>query len=152
MATLYGTNATKLQVTLPHDFLDPGEQNGRLRVAYDDYTASGVLTSGDVIRFMKLPIGARIINAFLSHDDFGTAGTLNLGWEASADSVESANSSGLLSSVDLNAAANVPFQWENAPSSGLLKKFSAEVQISATITQTSSTSGTIKCCMLYVVD
>lgn len=157
MANLYGANYTNEFRNVPSQKANVGDISGRKRVLIDQYVA-GALSNGDIIFLGKLPKGAKILNAYLSHDDLGSTGTAKLGWAASAEKdstgtvLEAANDSGLIASIDLNAAANVPFMLENAPTTGMFKEFTAEVDIILTLTAATTVGGTINSCVEYVID
>ena len=100
---------------------------------------------------MKLPKGARVLDAVLVTDDLGTTGTLDVGWEATADEVADPN--GFLNAIDVNSAAAINKMSTTAGYPGMLKQFSAEAQISITASQaTTATTGTIELVVYYVVD
>jgi hypothetical protein len=54
---------------------------------------------------MKLPKGARILNATLKSADLGTTGILNVGITASADALESADADFFFAALDVKTAA-----------------------------------------------
>jgi hypothetical protein len=147
MASLYGVNATKRDVNVPSDKIPPGEVRGISRIAFDYYVAAGALSNGDVINFMKLPKGARIIKAEVVADDLGTTGTGKLGWAASSDGLEAADDDALIASLDFNtAAARTQMALEAAKFHEML----AEVQVQLTLTAATTAAGTIKCMVEFV--
>lgn len=152
MATLNGVNSTKRDVNVPSEKIQPGDEGGRLRVMYDSFTSTGAIALNDVIRMMKLPKGARVHNVVLDHDDLGTVGTCTVGWEASSDGAESADPNGFLDTVNLNSAANTVEMIDEASVPGMMKEFSAEVQVSITITQATDAAGTLQLAVWYVID
>lgn len=154
MATLYGTNATNRDVTVPSVKIAAGDQYGRIHVSYDEYALVGaVLGASDVIYMAKIPAGARLHNAVFSFPDMGTTGTCTVGWLASADAVESASASGLLGTVDLNTAAKAVTILQEAASPGLFKSFASEVQVVINMSQaTTATTGTLKLAIYYSID
>ena len=79
MAELYGVNYTKSQITNPPVLIHQGEQNGRIKVCYDSY--KGAVALNDTIKLMKLPKGARVLEAVMSHASLGAAGLYKLGVE-----------------------------------------------------------------------
>lgn len=153
MATLYGLNATNRDVSVPSVKIAAGDQYGDFHVAYDEYSLVGVvLANADVINMMKIPAGCRVHNVVLSFPDMGTTGTCTVGWAASADGVESANSNGFLTTVDMNTAANTVHMLDEANIAGMFKSFASEVQVQITMTAASTaTSGTIKLAVYYTV-
>lgn len=83
-ATVYGANATKRDNSTPSAKIDNNQDKGRLRILYDSYTPSAELTSGDKIRMMKIPKGAKVYEAILHSPVLGSGGNaqLSVGWEA----------------------------------------------------------------------
>jgi hypothetical protein len=153
MATLYGVNATKRDVTVPAEKIDANAGNARLKVLHDKYVASGALTSGDVIKFRKIPKGARVIEAICKYSDLGTTGTGKLGWEAGATAAEAADDDGLMASLDFNAAADCILSSQNlAAPIAIGKEFSEEVQVSLTLTANTTAAGTIEVLLLLAYD
>lgn len=156
MTVYYGSNATKRDNQNIKALIGPGETAGRLRVAYDSYALTADLVGGtDTIRMMKLPKGARVIDVILEFDDLdGSGGTLDVGWEASADAVVSADPDGFLANVDVATAAGLVTMQDDQPTlDGLFKQFDAEVQVTISPDgDTDATSGNIKLCILYVTD
>jgi hypothetical protein len=150
MATLYGVNATKRDVNVPADKIGKGEVNGRVLFAYDEYTSTGAIAINDVINVMKLPAKARVISTVLSSTDLGTVGTLTVGW--AANGVDAADDDGLLTTVDVNAAAIKVGDIEQVPQAGTFKQFGAETQIQIKATAATDAAGTIKIGIMYVVD
>ena len=154
MTDFYGVNNTLSQQNVPSEKIGPGEQSGRLRVAYDSYTFSAALTTSDALYMMKIPKGARVIDVIVDSDDLGTTGDLNIGWEASADGVEAADADGFFAALDVNAAALVTsINKVGTSTAGYLKKFDAEVQVVIVPSEnTTATSGSIALTVLYVVE
>ncbi len=151
MATLYGVNATKRDVNVPADKIGKGEVAGRLRVAYDEYVAAGAITSGDIIKMMKLPPKARVLDVIFSSSDLGTTGTAVVGW--AANGVDNADTDGFLTTIDLNAAAiNASMAATAVPPAGQFKQFSVETQVQVELTASTTAAGTIKLAVLFVVD
>lgn len=153
MATVYGTYSDYRLVDNPTTKLPANADMGRVRVSYDEYTLTADLASGDIIKIGRLPKGARVVNYWMSFADLdGSGGTIDLGWSASSDAVESADPDGFLADVDVTSAGTVG-AIEQANMTGLGRAFSAEVDIIATTDgDTDATSGTIKVCVFYVID
>lgn len=150
MATVYGVNAAKL-VAVPAEKIDANAGYAKSRILHDKYVASGALTSGDVIKFMKIPKGARVIEAILKYSDLGTTGTGKLGWEAGTD--EAADDDGLMASLDFNAAADCILSSQNlAAPIAIGKEFAGEVQVSLTLTASTTAAGTIECILILAVE
>jgi hypothetical protein len=160
MTDFYGVNNTLSQQNVPSEKIGPGEQSGRLRVAYDSYTFSAALTTSDALYMMKIPKGARVIDVIVDSDDLGTTGDLNIGWEASPEldssgsAVEAADADGFFAALDVNAAALVTsINKVGTSTAGYLKKFDAEVQVVIVPSEnTTATSGSIALTVLYVVE
>lgn len=157
MAALYGANATKRDVNVPSEKIEVSEQHGRVRRAYDSYTVTASeITSGDTIDMMKLPAGAKIVNARIIApvDGGGTpAGILNIGW--TDNGVDGADADGLFvgaSQVDFGAGAIDNKLLGTSPAYN--KKFSAETLIQMVSTETSagSSGNVIELEVFYVVD
>lgn len=158
MATKYAANYEAAYVTKPPSKYPNGDVGGRVRSLYAEYDLgddAAVLSSGDKVYMFKIPKGARVIGGFLSSDDLGNTITVEVGWEASADGVESADTDGFFNGLDLNSAADTFGMYLEAPSAnlGLGKRFNAEVDVIITAEATgTATDGTIKLNILYVVD
>lgn len=147
MATVYGANATKRDNTVPSQKIPAGEVRGIKRIAYDSYAAAGALTSGDIIKLMKIPAGARVLHAEVVADDLGTTGTAKLGWAAGSSGAEAADDDGLVASIDLNAAAA---RTAMALEAGKFKEFSEEVQVQLVLTANTTAAGNIKVLIEFV--
>lgn len=153
MATYYGVNADKLNVDVPAAKAGVGEQGGRLRVIYDTYELTADMAAAETIAMGGLiPAGARVIDAHLFFDALGS-GTLDFGWEASADAVEAAVVDGFADGAAVTSQGHVSLQEDHFAEGGMFKKFSSAVQPLVTVaTDTSATSGTISIAIMYVVD
>jgi len=135
MATYNAINYTKQFVNVPSEKIPKGEQYGVMRVAYDKYSLAADLSAGDYINMMKLPAGARLIDATIKLGALG-AGSLDVGWEGDDDGVAHDAGSGRLNNE-----------------AGLMKVFSAETLIRVKVAvDTSATSGDIELSLIYVVD
>jgi hypothetical protein len=154
MATYNGANYKKQYVDVPNTKIPSGEQSGILRVAYDSYALVGDLSSNDVIRMMYLPAGARVIDVMLAFDDLdASGGTLDVGWAASADAVESAQAAGFISAADCTVADVIKMSDNLANGTGQFKQFASPVLVQVKVNgDTDATSGTIKLCVKYVID
>tara|TARA_R110002020_G_scaffold26844_2_gene86809 strand:+ start:341 stop:796 length:456 start_codon:yes stop_codon:yes gene_type:complete len=151
MADLYGVNRTLLN-NVPEQKIPAGEQSGRIRVAYDSYTTAGAIGS-DVINLMKIPKGARILDVRVKHGAHGNSGTLDIGWLASDDAVESEDLDGFFNELAVNAAGSNGMEISTANAAGNLKSFSAEVQVTARAGATNTGSAAeIALAVYYVID
>jgi hypothetical protein len=150
MATYSGVNYA-LSSASPPSRQDQGDVKGRVKHAYDSYVAAGALALNNVINVMKLPAGARVLEAILVSDDLGTTGTLDLGW--TDNGVDGASANGLLSAVDVHTAAIQARAGGITPAvAGIFKKFSAETQLQVKVSAATTAAGTIKVGVLYVLD
>lgn len=101
MASLYATNYTKRSVNVPADPIPPREVSGKVVIAYDKYSladgATGDITSGDIIYTgIRIPKGARILDAGFNAPACGSAGKFKMGISGDDD--------GLVAEIDPGAA------------------------------------------------
>jgi hypothetical protein len=148
MATRYGVEESKLQL-LPQQRAEQGTRGGRMKALYDSYTSAGALTSGDIIKMGKLPAGARIVGANISHTDHGATGTAVVGW--ADNGVDGADNDGIFTTLDINTAAAMVDMAEQVPA-GLGQKFSAETDIQIELTANTTVAGSFKLVVFYIVD
>lgn len=157
MATKLGVNATKI-ANSPADLVEQGEQTGRMKVHYDQFTLTADLAANDVIKMGGLlPAGARVIGANMDSPDLdsASAGALQFGWAASADGVEAAVADGFITSMDVHTAGNTSSLSGllQSAAAGKYKRFSSPVQPQVKISgETDATTGTIRCHIAYVID
>lgn len=147
MATFYGLNATLRDNSVPSKKIPSTDQGGRVRVAYDEITLAGVALTTDTIKMMKLPSGARILNAVLNASALG-AGSLNVGWENNG--IDGAAAAGIFAATAVAAASAV--SMSSTYSASQFTKFSAETQISIVPSVNTSAAGTIKLAVTYSLD
>ena len=154
MTDFYGVNATKRDNSVPSQKIAPGEVNGRVRMAYDEYTFTAVIETTDSLKMMEIPEGARVLEVYIKSDDLGTAGDINVGWEAGATATEAADPDGFFAALDVNAAPiGVTMTATDGTVAGFMKKFEEKVRVVIVPTEnTTATSGTIKLAVTYVVD
>lgn len=155
MATLYGDQYSDAYVEKPSTKWSNGDFNGGLKFNYFEYTITAAPTNADIIKVCKIPKGARVMGAGLKFTDLGTAGTLELGYAADADAVETADDNAFLASVDVNTAGDFVTMDQQQEAGGTLaghlKKFSAECDVQILVTAAwTVTSGTIKGYIAYV--
>lgn len=153
MATLYGVNATKRDVTVPSVKIKVNEQHGRVRRAYDSYTLAAEASIADLILMMKLPAGAKIVDARVIAPTDGTSGQWDVGWAAAGTVL--ADQNGLFAGaaeVDTGAGAIDSKLLGVAP--GYNQEFDAEVQIQLYCLEATTASDTdvIELEVFYVVD
>ncbi len=160
MATYYSNQYQDAFVDVPSDKIRPGDQSGKLRFMFFDFTVPSVAPSNaDFYLLGKIPKGARVVEAVISFPDLGGSGSVDLGWAASAEldsagsAVEAADVDGFLANVDLDTAADTIKMTDNAPNpDGFLKKFSAECDLKMIIDDAwSATSGVVKGYLAYVI-
>lgn len=150
MATLYGVNADKILVDNPSQKANVGDQGGRLRVIKDKFSLSADLSAADVILMGGLiPAGAMVHNVVLKYDALG-AGTLDVGWQASAAGGEAADADGFIDGAAVTNAGGD--QMAGTAVDGMFKEFSEAVQAAVTVaTDTSATSGDIELAIYYTL-
>lgn len=152
MATLYGVN--NLKGSTPNQLIPAGDLGGKIKCAYDEYTTVANMDVGDVINFMTIPAGARVVGAQIHHQALGD-GELDVGHAASKNedgSTLSADPDAFL--LDVNCAA-AGFARETGLLAGHLKKFGAETLITVTLKNHNTSSGAgekIKVAIFYVLD
>jgi hypothetical protein len=103
----------------------------------------------------KLPKGARVLEVWVKSADLdASGGTVDVGWLASDDGVESASVNGFMDALDVATAADVFLMSANAAApAGMFKKFGAAVQpVITTDGDTDATTGDIEMCIMYIVD
>ena len=157
MASKYGNNYKAKYITVPETKIPVGEQRGVVRVAYDkfDMATDGLgVTTSDTIYMQKIPAGARVIDAWLKFADMGTSGVVDIGWQASADGVETADADGIFSAIDVQAAADCLLASQDDASPLVVnREFSSEVGVVMVFsTLTTATTGTIELTIQYVID
>ena len=153
MTALFGANATKRDVNVPSEKLDVTEQHGRVRRAYDSYTLSGELSLNDTIDMMKLPTGARIVDARLVAPSDGTTGQYDAGW-LDAGSV-SADQNGLFAgATEGDSGGGAVDSKLGGASPGYNQKFDGEAQIQLFLIEatTASSGDKIELEVWYLVD
>jgi hypothetical protein len=126
MATFYGVGATLRDNTIPARPINPPDGYARRMVMYDEYTLLADLAVNDIINFMKIPKGARVLGGALKYGAGGGSAAVGLGWAASSDAVEAASATGFLSAQSVVSAGAVSLLGSAA---GFLKSFAAEVQV-----------------------
>jgi hypothetical protein len=166
MATLYGDQYSDAYVEVPSSKIQSGDFNGKVQFLFFSYPIPAVVpTNADIIKLAKLPKGARVLDAVLVLPDLGDTTALELGWAASAEldsagvAVEAADDNGFMATVDGDVAADtfsmlIIASGASANLPGLLKKFSAEVDIQILVTDawtSTTTTDSIKGYIQYVI-
>lgn len=154
MATLYGANATKRDVTNPSVKIDACDERARVRMIYDAYTLVGDLASGDLINFAKVPAGCRIVDVWVFFTDLdASGGTIDVGWAADSLAVETADDDGFIANADCTSADVIKMSDNLANGAGQFKKFAAECQVQAKVDgDTDATTGSIGVAVFYTLD
>jgi hypothetical protein len=152
MANNLGVNATNILSDIPSEKAGLGEQGGRKRVIYDKFTLTADLSSADTIQMGGLiPAGALVHNVHLVFDAMG-AGTLDVGWEVSADGGELADADGFLNEAAVTSAGHEAMLEDHPTVAGVFKRFSEAVQPVITVSvDTTATSGDIELLIEYSV-
>ena len=102
-----GVNYARTQAE-PPVLIPGGEHNARVKCSFDSF--KGAVALNDVIGMMKLPKGARIIEAVISHASLGTAGLYKVGFDtgayyvASNGTVTALDSGSIITHATKNAA------------------------------------------------
>lgn len=85
MGTSYGVNRLKKTTPNISNRLKPGLFDGRVKIAYDEFTFVSETTDEIIEMFAKLPIGAKIIDVILDTVDLTNSATLKVGDYESTD-------------------------------------------------------------------
>ena len=149
MAELYGSEFQKAYIDEPSGKLDANERDGRKRYSFSSSTPSADLNAGDIVKLLKIPANASIVDARLRIEAFGANNAFDIGWAAGES--ESADSTGLFSAVDTTAAVDVSLADSV---NGYRKKFSEEVdiQIEVGATVAGASGNLIKLELEYIID
>lgn len=158
MAVKYGVNATKRLVNSPADLAEEDQSLGRVKCIFDSYTLTAALSQNDTIELgCLIPAGARVLRAMVhcSASMDASGGTIQLGWKASADAVESADADGFIPSVAFAGGVLTVYSGsaDTSAAPGILKLFSSAVQPVLLVDHSGgldSTSGTISMCIEYI--
>lgn len=152
--TMYGANHTKAYVNVPAEQFGVGEMNGKVHVAFDSFAylaANGQYEVGDVIKLMKLPKGARVLEVIASGPSQGTTGIFEVGWDT-LPSGTVGDSDGFIDALDLGGQAATDSITEELNVPGMFKKFDEEAQVIMTCTEASDTAdGTISVAVIYAM-
>lgn len=162
IATVKSDYFTRVEDTVPQQKFYANQNYGRLRVLYASYTvdAADEFGTDSLIRLLKIPKGARLIDAEVSMPASGTSGIFDVGWAASTEvdpdtgtALEAADADGIFSQVDPGAAA-VDRQAMVSTVPGYMKRFNAEVEVQADWTEASSDAGgdTLELVLIISVD
>jgi hypothetical protein len=160
MANLDGANFKKAFVDKPSEKIDAGDQNGRLRVAYEEYdldTLGVVVAAGDIIRGPRLPKGCRVHNAYVESPSMGATGIFDLGWADVVDDsgtvIDAADQNGFVDQADAGGQAVLKSMRDTLGSAGQYKRFTEEVPVQIECTEvTVAITGVIKLSIEYSVE
>jgi len=152
MATLFSTGYTSAFVTVPNGKLNPEDFNGRVRRAYAEFTLGAELSSGDVVKMMKLPANANIIDATFNAPA-ATSGNLDIGVTDADESGSNASAEALFADQDISSAiSQVKLSWAAAGHNLKINK-EMDVQILAQGAATvGATADVWKLEVLYIID
>ena len=139
MATLYGVNKTK-SLASPQQLIDTPDA-GHVRVAYDEYTSTGIIGATDVIKLMTIPAGAKIINAKIVWTDLGTTGAAVIGFASNTDA--------LAPSCDFTSAGQYISDSAIATNVALLSKLTEDTEVLISMSAATTAAGTIKVLVEY---
>ena len=153
MATFYGVNATKRDVNNPSEKIKVNEQHGRVRRAYDSYTLAAEASISDEILMMKLPSGAKLVDARLIAPSDGTTGQWDAGWDAAGSVAADQNGifEGATEGDTGGGAVDSKLAGDRA---GYNQEFDAETQLKLTCIEatTASSGDVLELEVFYVVD
>ncbi len=146
LGTVYGANYTKAYLSNPAVPVAQGESGGKVKCLYDSYTLpTAVIDVGDkiVMGGLKLPAGARVVDATLKCASLGTTGILTLGVEGTQDA--------FIASAD--AGGQAVLAKPAAGAVGILNKYTTEQQVIVGCTEISTNNNVkIEVAVFYVLD
>ena len=152
MATVYGVNYTSAYVTNPSEKIPANQHSGKSRWAYDKYVfAANVMAVNDLIYLMKLPKGAKIINAIVKAPSLGTTGIFDLG--ILTNGVEAADQDFFVASADAGGQAVQKTAYASL-AAGVFVQLSAETQVLLKCTEATDVANglTIEVAIEYSVE
>ena len=154
LTTVYGANATKRENQEPTAKIPANENYGRVRVLYDSYTvdAADEFGTSGIIKCMKIPKGARLLDAAVVCPAVGANGIFDIGWAAGATATEAAVGDGIFDGIDPGAAAVDARMLGTV--GGWNKTFNEEVEVQIDCTEATANMGTltIKLMLFIAVD
>ena len=152
LGTVYGANYTKAFLSNPVQVVEQGVSGGKVKCIYDTYTLpTAVIDVGDIVKVggVKLPKGARVVDATIACASLGTTGILSLGY--AANGVDAAAADAFIASAD--AGGQAVFAKPAAGATGMFKKFAADTQIVIGCSEISTNNNVeIKVAVFYVID
>jgi hypothetical protein len=148
------TQLTALEVTEPREVVDAGVQHASVRHAYAAYAvdAADEIGSDGVIQMLKLPKGARIVDAAIKIPASGATGQFDVGWAAGAEGDLAADQDALFAGLDPGDAA-VDSELART-SAAYMKKLEEEATIQLTCLEATADSGgdEYELSVFYVID
>ena len=149
MATKYGVNHTLKYINVPSEKVPAKEETGKVRLAYDSFVFDAELAVTDVIKLMKLPKGAKVVDAIVKAPSLGATGIFDLGYEANG--VDVADPNGFVSTADFGGAAAAK---RMSAEDGVFKELGAESQVILTCTEltAAATGKKIEVAVFYVLE
>lgn len=143
LTTVNGVNAT-LRANVPSEKVIANQQYGRVRHLYDEYTvdAADEFGTSGLIKMMKIPKGARVIDARVVCPATGATGIFDIGWAAGAGGVELADADGFFAGIDPGAAAVDAKMVGTRP--GWQKTFAEEVEVQIDCTEATAAMAGLK--------
>lgn len=152
LGTVYGSNYTKAFISNPVQMVEQGVSGGKVKCLYDSYTLpSAVIDVGDVVKLgaLKLPKGAKVVDAIIACASLGTTGILKLGYEANG--VDAADDNAFIGAAD--AGGQAVMAHPEAGAAGIFKTLGAETQVVLGCSEISTnTDVKIEVAVFYIVD
>lgn len=149
MATYYSNEYQDAYVDVPSNKIAAGNISGTVLHANFTVDLAGAVALNEVIKLVKIPKGARLLQLRFVNTDLGSAGDLDIGWSASEETsggvaVELGDQDGIVAALDVNAAAGANNYYPN-------RKFAAEVDLQCTAVEATTAAGTLSGYILYTV-
>lgn len=151
MATLYSSEYTDAFVDVPSEKIAPEKLNGRIRRAYSEFTLGAELSSGDIVKMIRLPANAVIIEArFIA--PAATSGNLDIGLADSDGTGANDDPDALFDDLDISGAIDSSMAWSAAAFNQKVSK-ELDVQVLAQGAATVAATGdTWQLEVRYVID
>ena len=150
--TVYAANYTKAFLSTPVQMVEQGVSGGKVKCLYDTYTLpTAVINVGDVVKLgaLKLPKGAKVVDATIACASLGTTGILKLGYEANG--VDAADDDAFIASAD--AGGQAVMAKPAAGAAGIFKTLGAETQVVLGCSEISTNNNVkIEVAVFYIVD
>lgn len=152
MATEYSNQYNSAFIAQPSEKLEAAEDGGRIRRKYAKFDASSELSAGDVVKFLRLPSGATLMDCRLISPDWGTTGQADLGWQDADGGSSETDADGIFQDQDMNTAAVDANMGGTMP--GFNKEFSKAVDVIMTVdaASTALSGNSVEVEVKYVID